>query len=221
MRNKKVWDLEEFVRAVKPIVGREEFENVKRYIDSLGWGRWRINYHIENYEKEIRKFRKIKIVDTKEDVKKFILQMKKCAEEVICIIQIQQSILDILSQIINQAFLKPSLKEEEASFNKILCKKIERRWRDKELFEKSRELKNSQEFKYISAFSNVVKHRKIIKEHLRIKLYKSGLRFEGFEYKGEEYYKMFFEDIIRSYIPFINDLIVEIGLLINRKLLSE
>ena len=219
MRNKKVWDLEEFVRVVKPIVGKEEFENIRKYIDSLGWGGWRINYHIENYKKEMRKIRKIKIVNTKEDVKKFILQMKKCAEEVICIIQIQQSILDILSQIINLVFLKPPLKEKEVSFNKILCKKIEKRWQDKELFKKSRELKNSQEFKYISAFSNVVKHHKLIKEHLRIDPYKSGLRFEGFEYKGEKYPKRFFEEIIESYIPSINDLIDEIGLLMNKKLL--
>jgi len=210
---RKKWDLENFMKLAKK---ERKFEKIKRYAESLAWRKWAVDYHLDNYRREMRKFEKISTVVTKKDIMKFIFQMRKSAEEIICIIQIQASIMDMLAQIINLIILKPSLKEEKVSFNEILKEKNKNRWQDKEIFERCKKLRESRELKYILAFSNVVKHRKLIKDYYRHGVRKAGLKFESFKYRGKEYSSKFFKNIVENYIPFINDSVTEIGQLINK-----
>lgn len=76
-------------------------------------------------------------------------------------------------------------------------------------------------FKYIEAFCNTIKHRRLIKTDFRAEYgenakNESGLRFEEFMFKGGTYPQTWGSDILEKYRFHILDLLTEVGLNINK-----
>lgn len=97
-------------------------------------------------------------------------------------LQVLHSMLDILCQIVNQLVVSPNpLEESSVRFSNIINQLGDD---EKTPIKQSLEnLKNSDEFKYIEAFVNTIKHRKLLK--LQYKMNPS----EGDELKVKEFHR--------------------------------
>ncbi len=134
-------------------------------------------------------------------------------------IQNIHSMADILCQIINVVLLNSTLHEAKVDLNSVILKLDSMSKHNvKNALEN---LRNSDEFKYIAAFSNTIKHRRLMDTDYHAKLgggtaNTHGLRFIEFTYDkpskpSERYDSVLDTTIIENYIPKIRDLIESVG----------
>lgn len=133
--------------------------------------------------------------------------------------QILHSLADIVCQIINQAVLESQFDEGEVSIKKIIGE-LQKDNSKKDIKTALEQLRNSYEFKYISAFVNTIKHRRLLytdyyAEFGQGKTNTMGVRFLSFEYgKGknlQKYSDTSAEIILNDYMKFIFNFIDQIG----------
>jgi hypothetical protein len=129
------------------------------------------------------------------------------------------SLADIVCQIINQAVLKSQFDEGEVSIKKIIGE-LQKDNNKKDIENALEQLRDSHEFKYISALVNTIKHRRLLDtdyhgEFGQGKSNTMGVRFLSFEYgKGgnlQKYTDTSAEKILNDYMKCIFDFIDKIG----------
>jgi hypothetical protein len=191
--------------------------DAKIYQNSLAW-RWkRADYHADiasmvwlDLFKEPFTF-----VDKRcyEAIFSYEAQVEAC-------MQALHSQADILAQIINVLILGNRLSEDSVSIKKVVTIMINGKIAP-EVAKNANQLLNDVIFKYIEAFCNTIKHRRLIKTDFRAEYgnyarNESGLRFEAFMFKGDTYPKTWGSDILEKYRFHLLDLINEVGLNINK-----
>jgi hypothetical protein len=134
-------------------------------------------------------------------------------------VQSLHSLADILAQIINVIVLRGKFKEDDVSI-KIVVEIMEREGIAPDVARSSRQLLDDNILNYIEAFSNTIKHRRLIKTNFRAEYgenarNESGLLFEQFVFKGNTYPQTWGSDILEKYRFHMLNLITEIGLSIN------
>jgi len=187
------------------------------YQNSLGW-RWkRADYHAEMASKVWSDLFKesFSFVDQRcyEAIFSYEAQVESCAQAL-------HSQADILAQIINVLILGNRLPEDSVSIKKVVAI-MENENIAPDIAKSARQLLNDGIFNYIEAFCNTIKHRRLIKTDFRAEYgesarNESGLRFEEFLFKGDTYPQTWGSDILEKYRFHLLDLIVEVGLNINR-----
>jgi len=138
---------------------------------------------------------------------------------IIAAAQALHSMADILGQIINQSVLCGALSEKKVSL-KCIIDKLEKGGIAPDVRTKIYQLINSTEFKYINAFVNTNKHRRILDidyhwEYGVSKRNDQGIRFKAFTYNNERFPTMWAKDIVGAYKSHIINLICDVGNVIN------
>lgn len=139
-----------------------------------------------------------------------------CEGNFIACVHTVRNMYDIFSQLINDLILDSAIADNVCDLNKVISALHET-----PLKEALSNLKNSDSFYYISAFSNTVKHRVLVRSTSRIAM--SQDRFEphinSFEYNGRQHHGRWMmaalsdvEDVLNSIIHcgiYFNDLLRE------------
>jgi hypothetical protein len=190
--------------------------DAKIYQNSLEW-RWkRSDYHADMASKIWSDLFKesFSFVDRRcnEAIFSYEAQVESCVHAL-------HSQADILAQIINVLVLCNRLPEDSVSIKKVV-KIMEDESIAPEVAKSLRQLIDDGVFKYIEAFCNTIKHRRLIKTDFRAEYgenarNESGLRFEEFVFKGDTYPQTWGSDILERHRFHILDLITEVGLKIN------
>jgi len=141
---------------------------------------------------------------------------------VIAAAQALHSMGDILGQIINQVLLAGVLSEDNVTLNKVLTR-LTSRWSASNIVAKVHILKNSSEFKYISAFVNITKHRRILETDFHAEggmdtRNDQGIRFRQFNYGRNQFPIVWAKDIVGPYKNKIFHYICNIGIAVNSHL---
>jgi hypothetical protein len=133
-------------------------------------------------------------------------------------VQSLHSMGDILGQIINIVILENILCEETLYLNRV-ADYMEQNGIASDILNELKKLINSNEFCYIKAFCNTIKHRRLIKSQFRNdydkNYYKLGLVFDEFNYKVKTYPQTWGDDIIDKYREEIINLVIEVGIKIS------
>lgn len=130
------------------------------------------------------------------------------------------SMADILAQIINVVILRNRFPEHRVSAKKI-TEFMEKHGTAPQVTKRMREFIDSDVFRYIDAFCNTIKHRRLIKTHMRMEYggdyrNETGIKFKQFHFKGVAYPETWGSDILKKYRNQIRDLVNNIGLALNR-----
>lgn len=130
------------------------------------------------------------------------------------------SMADIICQVINKAVLNSRIHEANVTIGKTI-QELQQQTNTQDIVKALKDLQDSQEFKYIAAFVNTIKHRRLLDtdyygEFGQGKSNIMGVRFLGFEYEKpgkliERYDNTFDETIEKVYIKRIFDLIDCVG----------
>jgi hypothetical protein len=120
---------------------------------------------------------------------------------------------DILAQIINIVVLKSRLKEEDVAVRQLV-KLLKSEPSASQVMASIQRLLDSDEYCYIDAFCNTVKHRRLLDTKFRAEdgigtRNKEGIKFLPFSYKGKTYPESWGDDIL-EYRLRINDLVKEV-----------
>jgi hypothetical protein len=136
------------------------------------------------------------------------------------------SIADILCQIINVVLLESKLHESEVNVPKTIQELNDRNLDKVKIALEN--LCNSYEFKYIAAFVNTIKHRRLLdtEYHAEFGLDKEntmGIRFQAFTYNRpkkliDNYPVILASTIIEVYMPKIKALIESLGMAIEESI---
>ncbi|BCL34519.1 hypothetical protein [Nostoc sp. MS1] len=136
------------------------------------------------------------------------------------------SIADILCQIINVVILESTLHEAEVNVAKTI-QELNNRNLDKVKIALNN-LCNSNEFKYIAAFVNTIKHRRLLDTDYHGEFGRGtentmGIRFHAFTYNRqnkpiENYPVILASTIIEDYMPNIKALIESLGMAIEESI---
>jgi hypothetical protein len=134
-------------------------------------------------------------------------------------VQSLHSMADILGQIINIVILQNHFSEDNVWLKRVAAY-INNNGIAPDVLMELNKLINSNEFCYIEAFCNTIKHRRLIKTEYRVEYggdYRNeeGLVFVEFNYRAVAYPKTWAKDIIDKYREEIFNLVVEVGLKIN------
>ncbi|MCX6821928.1 MAG: hypothetical protein NTW30_04080 [Candidatus Aenigmarchaeota archaeon] len=133
--------------------------------------------------------------------------------------QILHSTADNLAQIINKSLLSGRY-----PIDKVYLKVIKNDLKiiDTNIFNEVESLLTSDEFKYIDAFVNTIKHQKIVDHNWKVDskrpFSQNAIQFKGFDYKGNTYPAMWSDEIIGPIRGKIIDLILNIGNSMNNYL---
>lgn len=125
---------------------------------------------------------------------------------------------DILSYLIFTIF--PDIKYEDVSRVSIfsIVKRLEKEESTMYLSDLKKSLinlKDSRHFKYVSAYTNISKHRMLIKQKMTADV-TDYVQINAFEFKGELYEKKYITNITGELHPELTDLILTVGVEINR-----
>jgi hypothetical protein len=128
--------------------------------------------------------------------------------------------VDILAQIINVVILKKRIREENVTswnvFNYLKSHNIA-----PYVSELMGKLLESNEFQYINAFCNTIKHRRLINTRFRAEYgenyrNESGIKFVEFNYKGVTYPETWGSDFLGNKTVRIRDLVTDVRIAINK-----
>lgn len=191
------------------------------YQETLLWKKERARYHEEEYQKiwaELFSSHATLTVGSEEWNK---AQFASEAH-VEAAAQVLSSMGDVLAQIINKAVLSDELKEDDVYMTKVRGKLGKKQGTDK-ISQAINKFQNSAEFKYINAFVNIIKHRRLLDRVFHAeggenKRNAHGVCFLEFRYKGNSYPFTWATDIIGQYKIRIFELITEIGNAVNEYL---
>ena len=190
----------------------------KVYQNSLAWRWHRAGYHADTASKiwsDLFKESPVSLGGTLFEEAAFSYE----AQVEACVLSLH-SLADILSQIINVVILGRRFKEDDVSIKRVL-EVMEKEGIAPDVVKSTRGMIDDELFLYIEAFSNTIKHRRLINTEFRAEFgeksrNESGLRFEEFIFKNRTYPQTWGSDILKKYRLHVLDLITEVGLNINR-----
>jgi hypothetical protein len=125
-----------------------------------------------------------------------------------------RAIYDLFAQLINGLLLNTPLAVHKCDFFKIKDKLT-----NSELKGHLNHLSTTEEFLYVNAFVNTIKHRNLVSFGALIDFEsgKSGVKFQSFQYSDKEYPAMWAEDVLK-YSLFVKNAIITSGDHLNREL---
>lgn len=125
------------------------------------------------------------------------------------------SLSDLLAQVINDVVLNRQLAEHQVGMKRVIDEmgSVDRA---REVRDRSKTLIGSDEFGYVEAFCNTLKHRFLVKTDSHGEFggeYKNelGIRFQSFEYKGRTWPVTWGSEILGNMRARIAELVVGIG----------
>lgn len=135
-------------------------------------------------------------------------------------VQALHSVDDIFAQIINVVILENSYQEHQVS-TKRLTNVMEKNKVALQVRDRMGRLLDSLEFRYLDAFCNTIKHRRLIPGRFRAEYgdyyrNESGIRFLQFNYKNKTYPEIWASDILQEYRQQIGQFVNDVGLSINK-----
>jgi hypothetical protein len=189
---------------------------ISEYANSLSWRYHRAKFHAENSHAILKKLFAKSLTLGNKRYNKAAFSYEAHVEA--CILSLQ-AMADILSQIINNVLFGKRYPDHSVSI-KIIINNIEKNKSSPDLVVKLKELVNSNEFRYIEAFSNTIKHQRLIKTNFKAEFggnYRNqeGLVFREFSYKDVSYPETWGSDIIDKYLKKIFELVNDAGLKVN------
>ncbi len=213
----KTWSFEELRDLCRRKgISEEVISKFSTYTTSLDWRYHRAKFHAEQAHNTWKALlaQSFTFGDEKYSIAEFSYEayVEACVQSL-------HSMGDILGQIINILILNGHFTEDQASIKKV-AHYTEINNMAPDVLEELNKLINSNEFCYIEAFCNTIKHRRIILTEYRAEYggdYRNeeGLVFVEFDYKGVTYSKTWAKDIIDKYREEIFKLVVEVGLKLN------
>ena len=212
-------DLEEFNK----MCNFKKLPDSRMYQEALFWKQRRAEFLAAESKKIWKNFwfthKEININDS-EKVNAFKTAQFQSETYIEAAAQNLHSLADIFCQILNKVLLNSRLHEADVSTRKII-KELQDEKNTQEIVTALEDLQDSHEFKYIAAFVNTIKHRRLLDTEYygEFGLGKSniiGVRFQGFEYEKlkkpiERYDDTFAEKIVNVYMRRIFDLINGVG----------
>jgi len=217
--SRKTWSFEE----LRSLCAAKGLPDSKIYREALEWKRWRASYHAKQYERYQKRLDKLFPPQHKRDINKWICLREASEAHVEAAAQALHSMADILAQIINKAVLRGDFKERDVSLSSAFVEKLEKKAGAHKIVAALDKLRNSAEFRYINAFVNTIKHRRLLETTYHLE-YGQGKRnekavcFQKFEYNGDCYGFTWATDIVGLYKSRIVELICEIGNAVNEYL---
>lgn len=214
MRKRKTWNFKE----LRDLCATKGLPDSQVYQDTLFWKRQRSSYHAEQYREIWREFfsssNEIQVGGEGWNRAQFASEA-----HVEAMAQVLHSMADILAQIINKVALCAKFLEGDVKLSKIL-KELEKKPQAVKIVERINKLQNSDEFGYIDAFVNTIKHRRLLDRVFHLEYGKGkrndkALCFRKFEYKGNWYGFTWATDIIGPYRNRILELVSEVGNAVN------
>ncbi|MBA7632124.1 hypothetical protein ES703_39666 [subsurface metagenome] len=218
--SQKTWNFEE----LRNLCTNKGLPDSKIYQEALLWKQQRASYHAEQYHKMWRelfsslgKMGEIKVGGQVWNEAQFASEAHAEAAA-----QTLHSMADILAQIINKAVLYDGFPEDKVTLYRIVGK-LKKQDSAHKIVAAIDKFRNSAEFRYIDAFVNTIKHRRLLDRSYHLE-YGENTRneqavcFQEFEYKGHRYRFTWATDIIGPYKSRIFELIIEIGNAVNEYL---
>ena len=217
------WNVDEYRRLVIAKYGQEAMGEIEENISTLEWNLEKVLLHKSVIEK-IWVFKKpVVSVKDQEFGEAFYLSMAEGES----IIHSLHSIADVFSHVINILLETDKLPSHEVSFNNVL-QKLRSNGVASDVVSNMDGLINCNEFKYVKAFCNTVKHYNLIDGsfHTHIdsrdaKAFVSGMRFKRFEYRGVIFHEVFLKDIYDGYAKVVKENVVSIGYSLNAYLVAH
>lgn len=219
MSKRKTWNFKE----LRHLCLAKGLPDSQVYQDTLLWKQWRASYHAEQY-REIW----MELFSSSNEIqvggKGWNKAQFASEAHVEAMAQALHSMADILAQIINKTVLCAEFSEGDVKLSKIL-NELKKKPQASKIVERINKLQNSVEFRYIDAFVNTIKHRRLLDRVFHVE-YGEGKRndkavcFRKFEYKGSRYGFIWATDIIGPYRDRILKLISEISNAVNEYVLG-
>jgi hypothetical protein len=184
----------------------------------LVWRWQRTDYHAEKATEVWSELMESAVILYGEDFNEAVFAQEAQVE---ACVQSLHAMGDILAQIINIVMLGGRFREDD-----VTLKRVARQEMPTELSSVLNAFIQSNEYSYVEAFCNTIKHRRLIPSDLRGEFgegYRNefGIRFNGFSYKGADYPETWASDIIDPYRTTIGVLVNEVGITINRLLQAQ
>lgn len=208
------WDYEE----LRKLCNKKGAPDSTVYQNALQWKIWRVDYHAERVEavwNDLMAKRKGPIEVGGQEWQK--AEFASTAETEAAA-QALHSMADILAQIVNKVVLDKPIPEGQVYLADVL-KKLKRQGNASNIVSKIKLLKSSKEFKYLNAFVNTIKHRRLLDTDYRAEYgqgtrNEKGIRFKAFKYNGR-HPTVWASDILGDYKKRIVDLICAVGNAVN------
>ncbi|WJV31980.1 hypothetical protein QTG56_25545 (plasmid) [Rossellomorea sp. AcN35-11] len=195
------WNVEEFRRSAifKGITVPEDF------IESMEYNINRSHYHSES-SKEYWDSLYSTSGPNEVSVSRVAAEIETKSEfEFIAALQAIHPLADLMGQILNVTLLEDPMPIHRVDLNRVKSQ-LSRRPELSEVVVRISELLESEEFLFIGAFVNTIKHRNIIEvEHYgefgQGTANRMGLRTLRFSYKNNDYDPMWVKEVLDLYIP--------------------
>ncbi|MFA5276699.1 MAG: hypothetical protein WC417_07400 [Candidatus Omnitrophota bacterium] len=216
---KKSWNLNELRDMFVAKYGNNLLPRLEEYLYTIHWKKWRTEFHIEQSDHIWAELFKLPVVSASDEP--FQKALESAQAEAEATVQTLHAIGDILAQAVNLTIFGPvALSEDNVSLHNVL-KKIREQGAAPKVEQALISFKSSNEFKYVDAFCNTVKHRKLIDVfyhfHADIKndTLQEGIKFKEFSYKGDSFPAIWFDSVSKEFKLTIYDLLCDVGLAIN------
>jgi hypothetical protein len=211
------WNLKELKGLIENIDNIEvHFERIKSISRSMDL----LQYHLYTAKKAndliLPKNQReaIELVFIPESKQDFAFETKlKIQANTLASIHTVRSIYDLFAQLVNGLLLIPPLPVYSCDFIKVTEKLP-----SSELKIYLKELSQSDEFLYINAFVNTIKHRNLVDFEASIKFDTgiSGVEFKAFSYSSRDFPAMWAEDVLKQSLS-VKNAIVTAGTILNKQ----
>lgn len=207
------WSFEELRRMCK----QKNIPESTIYQNSLEW-RWRrADFHAENASNIWTELFSSPFSSADQRFKKAVFSYEAHVE---ACVQALHSMVDILAQIINAVILENHYQEHQVKA-KELTKFMKKNEKAPQVMDCMRALLDSAEFRYLDAFCNTIKHRRLIPGKFRAEYgdhyrNESGIKFLKFNYRNKIVPETWASYILDEYRQQIKQLITDVGLNINK-----
>jgi len=217
------WNIEELRKLyIAKVVQKNELL-LEEFLSSTRQKMERANYHAQKAKEAWEEFFKPSVVTIPSSQFDFATNVSVAETE--ALVYVLNSMADLLAQVVNITLLElvnQSMPEDEVFVYKVL-NKLSKFIQYKNVTRALSLFLNSSEFKYINAFCNTMKHRKLLDTdyHLHINYrekgkIQEGLRFKEFSYKEAPFPITWSVAIQEDYRLKIYDYICDVGININK-----
>lgn len=215
------WNLEEFRSRIVKRYGNDLLSRIKVYLDALDWKVCRANYHANKFDSYWKQLFEKNVIRINSD--EFRKTMYYSAYEMESMIQSLHSLGDLLAQVSNVAILGQSCFDEGSVSLAGIIRHLSSSNIASAVCQNLDDFKTNDEFQYINAFCNVVKHRKLIDFDYHMSAVRGGpvlqgLRFKEFEYNNVTHSIKWSNDIKEQYRDVLFRKLNEVGVSINNSL---
>jgi len=223
--NQIKWNIKELRGLLINKYGDVILSRFEGYISTIHLKKRKADYHAEKSEKLWKELFNRSAI--RFSSRYFRETMDSATTDVEAMVQALHSTGDILAQVVNLAVLgSKGLLEEKVNVNQVL-KRMKKQKIALDVQKPLLLFKKSDEFQYISAFCNTIKHRKLldIKYHTHCDFIKKGVyrieegvRFKEFTYRGKTFPVTWSHIIIGEYRAKIYKMLCDVGISINNYL---